>query len=175
MPATPPLELHDVESAERFLARFWLPWWQWLALGAAVLALLVVLAIILRRTRQPRTDPAAALRRAQLALAALAERPPSAISQLATDVSLVLRRFLAEASGDPALYQTREEFVSRSDALAALPATERTATTELFAELAELKYAPASHAPAVGASGALVARATRLLETLHQALRRSSS
>jgi hypothetical protein len=78
--------------------------------------------------------------------------------------SLILRKYLSIAAGDPALYETHEEFVARHDALSALAAEARAATAEGFGRLAALKYAP--EIPAA-AEEEVIAQARTLLETLH--------
>jgi|GEM_PF-984583 len=170
MPASPPpVELHDVESAQRFLDGLWLPWWGWTLLGAMALLLVVGvvgLFLLLRRRKQPAVDPEAIYQAARQDLTRLQAKDLSA-PELATGVSLVLRRYLAELTRDPALYETREEFVARSNALARLSPSERSATGGFFDQLAALKYAPLSEAkdPAP-----LLERAEALLRELHPSL-----
>jgi hypothetical protein len=115
---------------------------------------------------QPTADPEAIYQAARRGLAALHASELTA-PELATRVSLLLRRYLAELTRDPALYETREEFIGRSDALAQLSPSERSATGGFFDALAQLKYAPLSHAvdPAP-----LLERAESLLRELHPSL-----
>jgi len=118
------------------------PWWIWVLAALAILAIVATVVVLVRgrkRTAQP-PDPEKARRRA---LAALAEIDPAgAPGPLATSVSLVLRRFLADALDDPALFETHEEFLSRREALADLPAPQHDALSRLFATLIRLKYSP---------------------------------
>jgi hypothetical protein len=148
--------------AERYLPPAGLPWWAWALAG---LALAILLAIVVVRRRSPRTTPAgpdlAVLRRR--ALDSLATIDPAAgPAVVATAVSLVVRRFLADLLDDPALFETHEEFLARDHPLARLPDDQRTATSTHFATLARMKYAPAEPADTTAA----IAGARHLLAQL---------
>jgi hypothetical protein len=86
--------------------------------------------------------------------------------EAATVSSLVLRRYLSTVTGDPTLFETHEEFVSRHDALKSLPEPVRVAAVEGFDRLASLKYArePGREEPAP-----VIQSSRALLETLHHA------
>jgi hypothetical protein len=168
MPANPPVELHDIEGAQRFLDGWWLPWWAWAAIATAGALAVLGLVALLRRPRRTRVDPNISYQAGCAALENLRTRQQLlAPAELATGISLALRRYLAEVTRDPALFETREEFVSRADALAALPAGDRAATSALFAELGALQYAPAVDARE---TAALLDRAALLLRQLHQSV-----
>lgn len=177
MSESPPVELHDIESAQRFLDGFWLPWWGWTLVGAAALLLVlwaVGIFLLLRRRTLPTVDPEAIYQAARQDLAGL-QGNELTTPELATRVSLVLRRYLAELTRDPALYETREEFIGRSNALAQLSPSERTATGGFFDQLAALKYAPVTEAPDAApllerAEALLLERAEALLRELHPSL-----
>ena len=157
------LELLEPASPEILLpSSGWGPW-----LAAA--ALLVVLAGIgwwWWRRRKPPADVPGARRQAAFAeaCAALAMIPTTEVREAAVLASLILRRYLSVAAGDPALYETHEEFVARHDALLALAPEVRAATVVGFDRLAALKYAPVI---AAAAAVEVIADARALLETLH--------
>ncbi len=140
-------------------------------LAAAAVALLAALAgawLWWRRKCKKKPTPEelrkAALRQARAGLEAVkATAAPAA----AVQASLILRRYLAAAAGDPSLYETHEEFITRADALEALTPAAREACRRGFASLAALKYMPADGEDGQGAEQAL-AQAAELLETLHR-------
>lgn len=139
--------------------------WPWLAAAAAI-AVLVLLAIVVILHKKPPAASPRALRNAAFAEAvrALAATATSDVRDAAVQASLIVRQYLAAAAGDPALYQTHEEFVARHDALQAVTAATRAAAQAGFSRLAALKYAP--EVPAV-APAQVLAEARALLETLH--------
>lgn len=158
------LELREPASPEALLpASGWGPW-----LAAA--AVIVVLAGIgwwwWWRRRKPVAGGMVALRQVAFAeaCAAMAAISTADVRDAAVLSSLILRKYLATAAGDPALYETHEEFVARHDALCALTPQVRAATAEGFSRLAALKYAPVLPA-AVAAD--VMADARALLVTLH--------
>jgi hypothetical protein len=135
--------------------------------GAALVAVAALLGYRLYRARRHAAPAPAALRaqayqEARAALAAL-DLPNS--RALATQASLILRRYLAAAVNDPSLYETHEEFVARSGSLRNLSETARDACHRGLADLAAVKYAPAE---AAVAPAALLAGARELLEILHR-------
>jgi hypothetical protein len=137
------------------------PWWAAAALTALVVG---VLAWLLRKKKSAAnllTIRNAAFIEAGTALAHVTTLD---VRDAAVLSSLILRKYLSVAAGDPALYETHEEFVLRHDALQALATEVRTTTAAGFARLAALKYAP--EIPAVEASD-VIAQSRALLETLH--------
>ena len=139
------------------------PWWLWVlvVLAAAALGWLVVVLVAARRSRRRGGPDLEALRRrARAALAAVDPAGPAA--GVATAVSLVVRRFLADALGDPVLFETHEEFLARARALARLPEDQRAAVNRHFAALARMKYVPSEPAD----TAALITGARTLLDQL---------
>lgn len=138
--------------------------WPWFTAAAVVIALGMAVMVYVRR-KKPVFDPRA-VREAAFAdaCAALAGVATDDVRDAAVRSSLILRKYLAAAAGDPALFETHEEFVSRHDALQALKADARAATETGFTRLAALKYAP-EIPTAVPAE--VVAESRALLETLH--------
>jgi hypothetical protein len=138
----------------------------WIAPTAALLlALLLALLWSVLRKHRSKPDPAAArkaaYRQARAALESIRDADPR---EAATRCSLALRHYLSGAGGDPALFETHEEFSSRTDALAKLAPAARQEARDQLARLVQWKYRPAAaHADA----GQVVADASRLLETLH--------
>lgn len=116
-------------------------WWSWWPVAALVLAFAVLGFWWWRRKARPASGPDAPRAHAK-ALAALSCCPTDDLPGTATRLSLILRRYLAEVTGDPALYETHEELVARSNALGSLGEEVRRHTRELFDQLARIKYAP---------------------------------
>lgn len=75
------------------------------------------------------------------ALATLSEQQPS-LREAALTLSTVVRKVLVEETGDPALFETHEEFSLRADALIAIPPQYREGARQYLQKLARLKYAP---------------------------------
>jgi LPXTG-motif cell wall-anchored protein len=139
--------------------------WPWFV--AAGVALLLIAAVIwLLRKRRRHGESPAALREAAYrdALAALDAIRAEQSRTVAVQASLILRKYLAIAATDPALYETHEEFISRQDSLQQLNPDARSAASETFKKLAALKYAPEiSPEPPAG----IREESRALLETLH--------
>lgn len=143
-----------------------IPVWQ-VALAGAALIFLAVLIVLLTRRSKRAGDPVTLRTRAYRdALRSLEEARPPSSREAATFASLVLRRYLAVAASDPALYETHEEFVARSNSLAKLPEPVKLATVEGFAELAALKY---SKDTTEGEPAPVLSSSKALLETLNLA------
>jgi hypothetical protein len=113
------------------------PWW----VGGGLLLLVVIILLIVFRKRAAVIDPAAARNAAfKEALDSLAGARANEAREAAVQCSLILRRYLSTAAGDPALFETHEEFVARHDSLRALSAPAREAAAAGFSRLAALKY-----------------------------------
>jgi heme exporter protein D len=168
MADTSPLSLRELVDPAPLLPREGWPAWWWAALAAAVL---LVAALVLHQIRRRRAAPPDPRRlREEARRAALAELDGSGRGQspaeLATGVSLALRRYLAAALNDPALFETHEEFLARGEAPAALAAPVREQLAGVFAMLARMKYAHDAPPPADD----LVARSRSLVDLIHAAL-----
>ncbi len=136
----PNFQLQEPASPESLLPAhdFTLLW-----IGLAGLVLLIVIILIVRSLRKPKFDPAVRRRSAYLkAKKALEALSPSDIRETAVASSLIVRGFLAEAVGDPSLFETHEEFITRQDSLTRLTPPAREACSEYFSRIARLKYAP---------------------------------
>jgi hypothetical protein len=102
------------------------------------------------------------------AAAALEEIEAVPARDAAVRSSLILRKYLSAAAGDPALFETHQETISRHDALKGFSEEARATTGRGFARLAALKYA--AEIPDAEASE-VVAESRALLETLHHGFR----
>ncbi len=135
----------------------------WLIAGAVIV--LIALAYFLTRKRKAALDPTAH----RLAAYKIAKKSLDAVNagnarEAAVQTSLIIRRFLSDAVGDPSLFETHEEFISRQDSLKKLKPEARDAASQGFSRLVKLKYAPEipTEPPAV-----IVAEARELLEKLN--------
>lgn len=147
---TPEEIIHDIPDPTPYLPGVALPFWVY-SLGAlAIFALvLVVLAAIFLRGKapsMPSIEDAYEISRAQLEKLRddLETRP---LSDLATGASFAVRYYLAACLGEPALFETHEEFLLREDALNKLPAESREHLNPLLERLAECKYGRSSQDP----------------------------
>ncbi len=137
----------------------------WMIGAILVLAGVLVALWILRKRNPAPVDPRevrdAAFREALTSLNGMEAEDARAA---AVQTSLILRKYLAQAAADPALYETHEEFLARHESLASLSPDARTAAAAGFSKLAALKYAPdlPGQPPAE-----TVAEARSLLETIH--------
>lgn len=119
-------------------------WGAWCVIGVVILLLVVIAILIWRKARQsPAANEENLQQKARAdAMAALAGCPMINPNQTATECSLIVRRYLSELTGDPALYETHEQWVMRHDALEDFNDSLKEQIGELFAKLAALKYAP---------------------------------
>jgi hypothetical protein len=157
-------ELREPAAPEQLLPRDLLqPLWLGLGLLAAV-ALAVLLVWWFRRPAGSGAQPVReqAFREA---LAGLAQLSAPTARGAAVQASLLLRTYLSLAARDPALFETHEEFIARSDSLKVLTEPAQAACRDGFARLAALKYSPE---PPDSDPAAVVTEARGLLETLHR-------
>lgn len=137
-------ELHDIPDPVPLLPSDNIPWWMWTILVTAIVGILAfVLYRFLRRDPLGSGDGSAHFSEAYQALEALASALTNlTLAEIATEASLVLRHYLAAIAGEPALYETHEEFLLREDALESLPYGARQRLTPVLDELAAAKYGP---------------------------------
>lgn len=158
------LELKPPPAPEALLPDHGLwPWWAAAILLAAAIALVLYLVFRKRKpaaadARKVRED---AFREAIGSLSGIRTDDPR---DAAVQSSLVVRKYLSVAAGDPALFETHEEFIARQDALQALNETARAAAEKGFTRLAALKYGP--EIPGTPAADVIM-ESRALLETLH--------
>ncbi|RPJ34683.1 MAG: DUF4381 family protein [Verrucomicrobiaceae bacterium] len=160
---TTSLALQEEATPEALLPEhgMW-PWW----LAAAIIAVIIIAAVLVFRKRKPAAADVGKLREAAFreALAALAENGGDDVRGAAVQCSLVLRKYLAAAAADPALFETHEEFIARQDSLQSLTENARAAAASGFSRLAALKYGP--QIPDTPAAD-VIAESRTMLENLH--------
>ncbi|RYD19972.1 MAG: hypothetical protein EOP88_16910 [Verrucomicrobiaceae bacterium] len=155
-------------SPETLVPHSWVePWMIWLAAIAFILSLALVWFLTRKKPVAP--DPRLAREAARAEAAAALDRIGEVPAREAAVVSsLVLRKYLATAAGDPALFETHEEYIGRHEALKDFSEEARGATSIGFARLAAIKYSqddPDMETPQV------VAGSHNLLGILHTGLR----
>ena len=160
------LVLRDLVPVEPLLPDSGFPIWAWFFIASGVLLLGILIWYLVRRQKpagmvDPRKVRDEAYRRA---IAELETSGGDTMQEAATRVSIALRRYLAVVSGDPALFETHEEFVSRHESLANYPQELRQSTAEGFSHLARLKYGREAN----GDPATLYSAARQLLDRLHQ-------
>lgn len=141
--STQDLRLIEPPSADGLMPHP-ITWGAWCVIGGVILLLVVIAILIWRNARQ---SPAATKEDLEQkaradAMAALADCAMINPNQTATECSLIVRRYLSELTGDPALYETHEQWVMRHDALEDFNDSFKEQIGELFSKLAALKYAP---------------------------------
>ena len=141
-PDLPTLE-HGVPEPEVYLPGT--PPWVWGLVAAGVILLIVFIVWLARRLKgSPAPVPPPLRNHYKEALSALdhlegsLENQP--LNEVASETSLIVRRYLASTSAEPALFQTIEEFEARQIALP------KEATT-LLRDLNAAKYSRSSHDP----------------------------
>lgn len=163
--ASTSLELRPPPAPDPFLPKQVFPAWAIAMIATGVL--LLVFVMVKLATRKQHANPATLRQRAyDEARKAMQASKPSNGREAATLSSLVLRRYLSTVTGDPTLFETHEEFVSRHDALTSLPEPARLAAVEGFDRLAALKYA---REPGREEPGPVIESSRSLLDTLHHA------
>jgi LPXTG-motif cell wall-anchored protein len=135
------LELVESQEALRLVPTWELQVW-WFFVAAGVILLIGLLFFFWKR-RKPVIDLQAEKKQAYAnAKAELGNLSSEDSRYLAIETSIILRRYLARSMGEPALFETNEEFISRHNALADLPAELRDDIASFFSALALVKYAP---------------------------------
>lgn len=127
----------------------------------------VALVIWIRQRHSPSHAPRLKEIAYRNAVETLTRIAPVGIRETAIQTSLILRQFLAQATNDPALYETHEEFITRQNSLQSLRPETQSAAKQLFDRLAAIKYA--SEVPDNQPSE-LIANSKSLLTTLHKEL-----
>lgn len=122
------------------------PTWQvevwWFVVAAGALLVIFGLVMILRKKVLVDGSPHLKDEAYRNARAGFQEVPQGSVREEAVSVSMILRRYLADSMGEPALYETHEEFVGRHDGLKGLPVVLRSDVGSFFSQLAAWKYAP---------------------------------
>ncbi len=141
----------------------------WIIATAIALTVVVLAVLILKRKKVSSLDPLAVRKAAYTeAVAVLEEIGTVAAHDAAVRSSLILRKYLSVAAGDPALFETHEETISRHDALKDFSQEARTLVCHGFAKLASVKYT--AEVPDATANE-VVAESRAMLETLHHGFR----
>ena len=139
-------------------------------IAAAILFAIALLAALIFRTKKVASIHPLAIRRAAHAEAAAALDRIGAVParEAAVQSSLILRRYLSIVAGDPALFETHEEFVSRHQSLKDFSEEARGSASLGFSRLAAMKYA--AETPDMAAE-VVISGSRTLLEILHQGIR----
>ena len=113
----------------------------WVLAGIFLAILLIGTYFIFRKSQSTRLK-ATLLDKARQKLQKLRENTTLAPHVVAIRISLIIRRYLAIAFEDPALFETNEEFTLRETALAQLPPDSRQPVIDHLHTLSQIKYAP---------------------------------
>jgi len=164
-------QLAEPSQVENLLPDYGFEWWMVPAGLAVLLGLLAIYQIIHKKRRKVagrKGDPRETA--FTIAREELTEVDCKTSRQAAVRCSLILRKYLAQASNDPSLFETHEEFITRQDSLTALTEEAREACAMGFSKLAALKYAP-QEATDESAPEAVIEETRLLLHTLHHGFR----
>lgn len=156
-------ELMEPPSPEALVPSSWVEPWM---IAVAVLVVLAVLTVLLfRKKKSAPVNPQAVRDAAHAeAVGALAQIDSTNARDTAIQASLILRKYLSLAAGDPALFETHEETLSRHEAFNGFSDGARQAAGSGFSRLASLKYSPTL--PDVAPS-TVITESKALLEILH--------
>ncbi len=160
-------QLYEPSSPEVLIPAWWIEPWMLVVLAVIILA--AAAFFMLRKKKLPPFDPLAARQAAYAtAVAGFDQIHGLTTQESSVQSSLVLRKYLAVTTQDPALFETQEEFISRRDSLVILTDDARSATAAGFARLATTKYAREGTA---GDPLEIIKESRILLETLNQGFR----
>lgn len=161
-------KLELVENRDAIeLVPTWEPQWWWVAVAVVALFGIVLLVSFVRRkaiVEDPRKIEREAYRRARSDLAELGGGDDC---DYPVEISIILRRYLADSLGEPALFQTHEEFIARHNALANYQEDFKETIQKFFSRLAQMKYGqePVEEENTIQLKGESV----ELLERMHAA------
>jgi hypothetical protein len=134
-----PFELIEPASPEALIPSFQLE--SWMVLCVILLIFGMFLIFIKRKKAIPEKDPHFIRNEAyKIATDTLNEIDATESRDAAIQSSLILRKYLSTAVGDPSLYETHEETLARHHAFDALPTKTRIVAAQGFTKLAALKY-----------------------------------
>lgn len=140
----------------------------WMIILAVVLVAGLIVLLIFRKKKTPAGLQVEARQVAYAeAVAGLENITATGTRDVAVQCSLIVRKYLSAAAGDPALFETHEETISRHEAFKNFSVEARAAAGTGFSRLAALKYA--ADVPDVPA-GEVIGESRALLETLHHGL-----
>lgn len=160
-------ELLEPVSPESLVPDTWVE--PWMIAAAVLLAIALLAVVIFKKKRVAAIDPRAVRQAAHAeATAALDKIGAVPAREAAVRSSLILRRYLSVVAGDPALFETHEEYVSRHEALKDFSDDARGSASLGFARLAAMKYA--AETPAM-ATAEVISGSRTLLEILHHGIR----
>lgn len=159
-------ELLEPASPEALVPDSWLEPWM---MVVAVLLVIALLVVIFKKKKVAPLEPLA-VRQAAHAEAAAALDKIGAVParEAAVQSSLILRRYLSVVAGDPALFETHEEYLTRHEALKDFSEDARSSAGLGFSHLAAMKYA--AETPTM-ATEQVISGSHTLLEILHHGIR----
>lgn len=159
-------ELLEPASPEALVPASWLE--PWMMVVAVLLVIALLLVMILKKKKVAALDPLAVRQAAHAEAAAALDKIGAVPARdAAVQSSLILRRYLSVVAGDPALFETHEEYVSRHEALKNFSDDARSAAGLGFSRLAAMKYA--AETPDI-ATEQVISGSHTLLEILHHGI-----
>ena len=143
-----------------------LGWESWTIAGFILLVITVLSIVIWRKSKRvkPQSSEELNLQAYKTTIANLALCPSEDPTETATECSIILRRYLIKVTGDPALFETHEEWVARRDSIESLGSSIQQSVEDLCSKLAESKYTPAD---AKTEPGVMIEDTRQLIEAVH--------
>lgn len=155
-------EINDIIETSDSSPLLW--WWQWALIAIGVCLVLYLLSFLLMRKKgPPRLSKTSNLKLALEQLAGL-DSSKNDSNRLAVQLSLIVRQFIQRKFGDPALFETEEEFHARSTELERFSAEAIEQLKNYLTAVADHKYAPNPNHPA--ALESLIEKAELLVRNL---------
>ncbi|MGJ8676519.1 MAG: DUF4381 family protein [Akkermansiaceae bacterium] len=135
-------DIRDIPDPEQFLPEPTTPLWVWIALALGLISLAILLYFLFRKktVSEPAQLPIETAREEMEKLKQEIDLKPAHAT--ATELSLIMRRYLSSALNDPALFETNEEFSLRPGALKSLKGDSKEKITQFLRDLSTLKYTP---------------------------------
>lgn len=160
---TKKFELLEPPSPDALVPDSWMEPWM---IVVAVVLLFALLALLFLKKKKTTAESLPEIRKVAHAeaVAALEKITSTQTRDVSVQCSLIVRKYLSAAAGDPSLFETHEEYLARHGVLVKFTDEARSAAGQGFSRLATLKYA--REIPEVDAGG-VIAESRALLETLH--------
>ncbi|MDC0087933.1 DUF4381 domain-containing protein [Akkermansiaceae bacterium] len=136
-------DIRDITDPGSFIPEPVTPWWMWLIVALGLILLIGAIYWIYKARTSKAFQQKPSIDKARDEIQKLRDNADDMEPHTAaTELSLIVRRYLAGAFSDPALFETNEEFTLRQSALPSLHTESRELVTQHLSKLSQLKYSP---------------------------------
>ncbi len=132
--------LNDISTSHEVLGPPIIPGWIIVLASILILSLGYLIYWFSKRKRSPQAPPPPFTLKEALHELTGIEKQTLSSNEQATEISLLMRRFLMIHFEDPALYETHEEYLKRGHGLEHLPKASHQQLSDYLSELASIKY-----------------------------------